>query len=396
MPPAQKPPATTTPPAAPVTTQTPSSPAATPGPGPTISGRPPELPLRRYEPRIWEAKLEANIYLAPLLRGETAPIQLRSVVAWVPMIAQSTFSVVDPASVKAQLFVQGQPARNMNDRVAWVQQLPFGMAAIGIGVGDVSGQSLRWNVSWKVQVWNSRLDETAAAAITWPQEWPAEVRHALEPQPGIESDAPEFKRFVERTSEGKLRQVTPYIAAKELVRATVRSFRTVDMTGLRQENGFTRGLMLQGAYAAMQNAGGSVHDMTAACVAVLRAAGIPARVVVGMSDLPGGSSGQTRTRLLTWAELYLPTAGWVPFDPAKLRGSGNALPAPDRPWPNFGNWDDLNQRVPLSYTWSTPAPGASSLPYPAVWGWSGSGYTVEGITQDSIGLQIVNRGRGQE
>jgi hypothetical protein len=314
----------------------------------------------------------------------------------VPIIAQSTFSVVDPSSVTAQLFVQGQPARAMKDRVTWVQQLPFGMAAMGIAVGDVSGQSLRWNVTWRVQVWNSRLDEAAAAAITWPHEWPAEVRHSLAPQPGIESDAPEFRQFVERVSEGRLRQVTPYIAAKELVRATIRSFRAVDMTGLRQENGFTRGLVLQGAYAAMQNGQGSVHDMAAACVAVLRAAGIPARVVVGMADLPGGSSGQTRTRLLTWGEFYLPSAGWVPFDPAKLRGSGNALPAADRPWPNFGNWDELNQRVPLSYTWSTPAPGASSLPYPAVWAWSGSGYTVDGITQDSIGLQMVGRGRGQE
>ncbi|MBL9140321.1 MAG: transglutaminase domain-containing protein, partial [Phycisphaerae bacterium] len=256
--------------------------------------------------------------------------------------------------------------------------------------------SLRWNVTWRAKVWNTQLNDAAAAAIAWPQEWPAEVQQALKPQPGIESDAPEFKQFVQRVSEGRLRQVTPFIAAKELIRSTVQSFRTMDKVGLRQENNFTRGLVLQGAYAAMQNGNGSSHDVVASCVAVLRAAEIPARAVVGMSDSVATSSGATKTRLLSWGEFYLPDTGWIPFDVVALRGAGNSLPPPERAWPNFGSWDDLNQRVPLSFAWSAPAPGASSLPYPAVWSWTASGYTVDGVTQDAIGLQMLNRGRVQE
>lgn len=402
--PASTPPTKPTQPAGPTSPTGPSgaqpgqgaAPQGTQGLGPTISGRPPEGPLRRYEPRIWEAKFEANVYFAPRVRGETSPLQLRSVTAWFPMIAQNTWAQTDPSSVRAELFVQGQPARNMNQRVAWQHQLPHGTAAIGIGVGDVVGQSLRWNISWRVKVWNTALDEAAAAAIAWPQEWPPEVRDALLPQPGIESDSPDFAQFVQTVSQGKLRQVTPYVAAKELVRAVLLNFRSVDRTGLYQENGFTRGLIVQGAQSAMQARAGSIHDVSAACTATLRAAGIPARFVVGMTDQPTSTSNTTKTRLLSWVEFYLPNVGWIPFDPNSLLSRGNSLPAVNRPWPDFGNWDELNQRVPLAYTWSCPAPNSSSLSYPAVWSWAGHGFVVQSTGQDAIGLQLVSRGRAQE
>ncbi len=389
-PPASTPPASTPP----ATTPPATSPASTPGTLPsTVSGRPPEPPLKRVEGRRYEVKLEANIYLAPVARGETAPLQLQAVSAWVPIITQSTWSQVDPDSLQAQLFVQGQLATSVRDRITWKYGLPFGMAAVGMAIGDVSGQSLRWNMSWTEVVWNTQLNDAAAATIAWPQAWPDEVQAALQPQPGIESNAPEFKQFVQRVSGGKLRSVTPFVAAKQLIKATAGSFKTMDNTGLRQENGFTRGLMLQGAYAAMQSGNGSSHDLSAACVAVLRAAGIPARVIVGATDIPA-SSGVTRTRLITWAEFYLPNAGWVPFDPLEIRRRATALPAPDKAWPSFGTWDDLNERLPLSYTWSAPVPGSQSLPYPAVWSWFATG-TISGnaVANDMIGVQLVNRGR---
>ncbi|MFO0963340.1 MAG: transglutaminase-like domain-containing protein [Phycisphaerales bacterium] len=366
------------------------------GGGSTISGRPPELPLQRVTPRQYDVKFEGSIWAPGVSRGDTAPMQLSAMTVWFPMILQSTWSAVDPASLKPELWIEARKDPKIGDRVQYRQGLPFGLSAMGFPVGDVAGQSLKWNVTWRVQVWSAKLDEAAAARTTWPVDWPAEVQEALRPQPGIESDAPEFKAFVDRVSQGKLRAVSPWIAAKELVRATIKVFRNIDNDGLRVESGFTRGLVLNGALSSMNAASGTAHDMTAACTAVLRAAGIPARAVIGAADLPTSSGNATRTRLISWGEFYLPGAGWVPYDPVDLRGAIRGGLSLDRSWPSFGNWSDLNERIPLSYTWIAPIPGTTSMPYPAVWSWSTHGVINTQVISDMVGIQIVGRGRAKE
>jgi hypothetical protein len=260
----------------------------------------------------------------------------------------------------------------------------------------MAGQSLKWSVAWRAQCWSSRVDEAAAARVTWPETWPPEVQECLAPQPGIESDSADFKAFVDRVSKGNLRSVTPWIAAKELVRATITAFRNVDTDGLAVENGFTRGIVLNGAWKAMNSGGGSSHDVAAACVAVLRAAGIPARVVLGMADLPTGSGGNTRARLVTWCELYLPGAGWAPFNPVDLRGSVRGGLSLERPWPSFGTWQDLNTRIPISYTWAAPVAGSFTMPYPSGWSMTGATLMSSSSSSDQVGVQIIGRGRVKE
>lgn len=62
--------------------------------------------------------------------------------------------------------------------------------------------------------------------------------------------------------------------------------------------------------------GGSA-DISSVFVAVLRAAGIPAREVCGL--LPDGKSGNITQAFHVWAEFYVPGAGWVSADPAAVR-----------------------------------------------------------------------------
>ncbi len=325
------------------------------------------------------------------------PMQLQATTVWLPLVMQSTFSMYDPSSVKCEQWLEGRKDPHAQERVQYKQGLAFGLSAVGIPFGEVAGQSLKWVVTWRAQCWSSKIDEAAAARITWPAEWPAEVQEALQPQPGIESDAPEFKAFVDKVSQGKLRSVTPWIATKELVRATINAFRAVDNDGLRVESGFTRGLVLSGALASMRTGSGSIHDVCAACVATLRAAGIPSRVVIGLADLPTSSGNATRARLVTWCEFYLPTAGWVPFSPSDLRGALRGGLSLDRPWPEFGTWDELNERIPVSYTWIAPVPGSTSMPYPAVWSWTTHGGVMNTqIISDMVGVQIIGRGRAKE
>jgi hypothetical protein len=358
----------------------------------TISGRPPEPPLTRLDARIWEAKLEASLWAPSMRRGDTETIQLKDIRVWMPFVLQSTWSSVDASTIKTDIWVQGQRHPAPADATSYRQGLSQGLAAVGMLIPEVKGQSLKWTVSWYEQCWASQVDEAAAARITWPADWPAEVKECLEAQPGVEAGHADFKAFVNRVSGGRLRQVTPWVAAKELVRATIQAYTAVDMDGTRIENSFPRGVVFNGAWQSMKTGTGSIHDVTASCVAVLRTAGIPARIVLGITEVPV-SSGVTKARFVSWAEFYLPNAGWVPFNPADLRGSIRGGLSIERPWPSFGTWDELNAYLPICYGFAAPVPGAASMPYPAGYVWTARGQIDLSRASDAVTLQIMGRGR---
>lgn len=372
---------------------------AVPGQAPsfaTISGPPPELPLRRTDPRLWEGRIDSSLWAPSMRRGDTQTLQLRNIMIWVPVVVQSTWSQVDPSSIRTEIWVQGERHPSPADRTSFRQGLQDGLAAVGISIPEVSGQSLKWSIRWTEQCWSSVVDESAAARITWPVEWPAEAKACLAAQPGIEAGSDDFRRFVDQVAGGKLRQVTPWVAAKELVRATVNAFTALDADGIRVENGFPRGVIFNGAWNAMRSRKGTCHDLSAACVAVLRTAGIPARVVFGITEVDGPGAGAGRTRFVTWCEFWLPGAGWVPFSPSDLRGGARGGLAVDRPWPCFGTWDDLNRRLPICFGFAAPVPGARAMPYPCGYSWSASGSIDLSQSSDSITLQVTGRGRVRE
>lgn len=363
----------------------------------TISGRPPEPPARRVEPRIWEISFESNI-ASPITPDRTTPaLTVPQVNFWMPLVLQSTYSVIDPSSVRTEVSIDGRLKPLPPEAIQFRQGLSQGMSAVGFGLRNVSAQGLKWLVRWRVQCWSSVVDEAAAAAATWPTEWPEDARGSLQAEPGIEAGHPDMKAFVDRVSKGNLRSVTPWIAAKELVRATITSYRGVDATGTRIENGFTRGVVFNGALSSLRAGTGSSHDLVAACVAVLRTADIPARIVLGAAEVLNSSGTSTPTRLVSWGELWLPGAGWVPFDPNELRSSIRGGLSLERPWKRFGTWDGLNECIPLCYGWSLAMPGFHSLPYPAGFVWSlAPGQVDLTMMKDRVIMQILSRGRGRE
>jgi hypothetical protein len=277
------------------------------------------------------------------------------------------------------------------------QGLSQGMSAIGFPFASLATQSLKWAVTFRAQCWNAVVDESAAARITWPTDWPAEAQESLGAAPGFEVGHPDFKAFVDRVSGGKLRSVTPWIAAKELVRATVNAYRAYDDDGIRIENGFPRGIVFNGARATLAAGSGTSHDCVAACVTVLRTAGIPARAVLGMAEVDSSSTGTSRTRLVSWAEFWLPQAGWISFSPDLLRSQARGGLNVERPWKYFGSWDGLNECIPLCYGWELPVAGHRSMPFPAGFVWN-STMTPEQYARinDRITLQILGRGRAKE
>jgi transglutaminase-like putative cysteine protease len=348
------------------------------------SGRPPTGPLQRYEPRIYDITFDVTL-------TTYSPFDLSQ-----PVIFQSTYSTVESDSLTARLWLGGREDTTLRQRTRLDDGFPFQTRLAVMPVESYTGTSVRFRVGYRVTSWSSRIrSEAAAASITWPREWPAEVRDGLQPQMYIQSDDPLFARAVEDASGGQLHLVPPYLAAKDLVRYVLRHVRTTGSGEVRGNLGVLRGLKLVGASQAAGTGLGGPNDLVCACVAILRAAGIPARPVIGLEESRTELGGlkQPRVEFVTWAEFYLPDAGWVPFDPVEMRGRGVLNLDVRRPWPEFGTMDDLNRRVPLAYHFVPPA--TLEAPFPAVWGWDPRPGGDPGTWPD-IKLDLKHRGRSRD
>jgi hypothetical protein len=368
------------------------------------SGRPPVGPLERYDPRIYDIRYEVTLStdkfhepkiqpgdpdrgIQPRLR-QRPPFDLADAVIMMPLIYQGTYSRMDQDSLAGQLWLQHRQDPTLNERSRIEEGLPFHTHLAVIPIEKFFGRNLRWSIGFRVRVFSSRINDEAAERIAWPREWPEEVQDGLKPQTFIESDHEIFKQTVERVSEGRLRLVPPYLAAKDLVRYCVNELQVYGDGLDRGEFGVLRGLEMSGALTAAQSGRGTAHDLVCVCVAILRAANIPARPVIGIYE-----DDEDRDVLVSWAEFYLPDAGWIPFDPDEMRGKAIQSRSVHEPWPEFGTMKRLNRRIPLAYHFIPPVTAESPL-RPAVWGWdprpSGPPYV-----EQRINISIVSRGHLQ-
>ncbi len=361
------------------------------------SGRPPQGPLERYKPRVYDLTFDVTLTTAfNFDAGLQANYELTDTPVVVPVILQGTYSAVQPDSIRPQLWLEGREDLTLPQRARLDDGYPFQTRLVVIPVPSFHGKTLRFAVTYRAQAWSSRMtSEQAAASVPWPRDWPEEVKDGLQPQMYIESNDPVFARAVEQASQGRLRMVPPYYAAKELVRYCINNFR-MSGNGLIQANlGVVRGMEIAGAQVAAANGRGSPNDLVCLCVATLRAAGIPARPVIGVEkpddedELRGRN---TTPRFKTWAEFFLPDVGWVPFDPVEMAGKGVRNLDVSRAWPEFGTMKDLNRRVPLGYHFLPPA--TVEAPYaPGVWGWDPR--PGDPGTEPIVRFTVLNRGKGR-
>ncbi|MEW5733735.1 MAG: transglutaminase domain-containing protein [Thermodesulfobacteriota bacterium] len=80
----------------------------------------------------------------------------------------------------------------------------------------------------------------------------------------------------------------------------------------------TRGCGTGDICKLMEKPGGKCVDISSLFVALARAAGVPAREVLGIRQGKGDAQDIT-TWQHCWAEFFLPGYGWVPVDPADVR-----------------------------------------------------------------------------
>jgi hypothetical protein len=349
--------------------------------------------IRREDPQLFEVTFE--VALSPYI---TAPI----VDPWpvtasadfvLPLVPTMATAEIDRNSLKAEVLVRGRHDAGAESAAHLADGRPFGQSWATVPVRNFAVDSLRWRVKWRERSFTPAVDEAVLSRSTWPREWPAEAREFLKPQTAIESDAPIFAGLVRTAAGESLRQVSPYLAAKDLVRAVCTSFRGVDTSGLvRHSSGAILGLKLGGAGRALSESKGSSHDLVAACVATLRAAGIPARPVIAVWKEIDRPAGRPNTILVSWGEFLVPGAGWVVFDPLGMRSGPLRSLDVKKPWPGFGAIDDLNEACPFCYGFGPE--GAIWPFYPAVWGAQPTAGTPAGVPSGFVTVSMSSRGKG--
>lgn len=355
-----------------------------------------EGPVRHVDPE--DRELVFSVTIAPYwFYGEDPEIRaqrhftLRETPIVMPVIREGSSSMVDMSSIDGRVWLDGTPDPNAraNARVE-NDKLPMNTAMVTMPIERFDGREVRWELRYLARTWSTEIDERALQQIAWPREWPEDVKAALGPQFLIESNDPIFAQAVEHVSGGRLRFVPPYLAAKDLVRYCVNNIR-INGDGINMGlNNRLHGFDMIGAAAAAKAQEGGPHDLVCVCVAMLRAAGIPARVVIGAEDKrTRRAAGAETTSFVTWAEFYLPEAGWIPFDPDEMRGAGVARLDVTREWPHFGRMKDLNERVPLSYYFMPPV-AVSSPRNPAVWGWSPRPRSM-GTADQFVSMNLISR-----
>ncbi|MCE2966953.1 MAG: transglutaminase-like domain-containing protein [Phycisphaerales bacterium] len=270
-------------------------------------------------------------------------------------------------------------------------------------MANLEGRNATLKLTIPMLTRSTKADESLLREVPWPKGGFSNTgQSALQPQMFVEwtndpNEVPETQKAFAAAAARYLnnadpKTLKPYVVAKMIAAGVLREIQPSG-NGVRQNrNGSINSIELNGAGSVFKNNRGTEPDVVSYFVGTLRAAGIPARTVIGVdaSDSVSGGlnpafSGSSKERLYTWAEFCLvcPDTGrdvWIPVDIIRQRKSGSRPPALDREWKYFGSHEDLEYLLPLAFQFAPPTSaspaGQKPLP-PAVWTWSSAPATAE-------------------
>ena len=326
--------------------------------GPSAQSAPPgNGAVVRSDPKITEVRLEVDLYsIVPTNVVDDARIvgqsfHFRQVEVGVPVLLRTSWCDTDFDKLAAQAWVDGFELRF--DRAKFFERPAAGQQAIlryTLDTGRNDFAQLRTQATYLVQRWDVSVDERAAAAVTWPREWPTETQAFLGREFGINPEDEAIKSLASGASPGGPRAVTPFFAARNSVVAVLARWKSLTgSTGERNPDRSLRGFAFSTGTWGLAAGKGSAVELCATCVAAIRSTGIPSRMVHGLRTEAGGND-KSRVEFHTICEFFLPDTGWVPFDPLEMRSNGAATKSGSAPIKGFANVTDLRKVLPLAYT----------------------------------------------
>ncbi len=396
----------------------PAQPAQQTPPGTPAAAQPDEPPLepspyiKRVKPRRWtlttDVFIGATQWLEPqdgvqVPKHDTFEFETATVVFPVlPETASSVLEVWGPADQEVPA-VSGRV--ELGDRV-----LADEVTILSQGIGGGPLPCGTWRAQWQVQpaeegrhtvrelelyvsvaqvCYETVFDDPGASQLDWPTgPWPPEAAACFQPQTFVDFntrgegyDVSPIAALVQQWTEGQdPRNVKPVVLAKYLAGKVVEHVQVSGEGLVFDVTGLLKGFETPGAAEVAATGRGTEVDLPCLLVAVYRAVGIPARLVIGYDKEGEGdqvylkkTKGAGEFRI--WVEFCVydeanHTMGWVPVDIVQMRRQQNRMPRDyhNRPLKYFGTHDRLDDIAPIAFHFHPPTT-VRSYGAPAFWGW---------------------------
>lgn len=330
---------------------------------------------------------------------ETQPVVFEEALFVYPLIGETAGGVPYPeeARVRLQLDVRaGDDRRVVPDRdwpvnenvLTNVYRVMDGYQGptdlMVLDVGPIENTVLTLEAQLDVRLWETEIDEVRADAVEWPTDpWPPQLVSALEPQLFVEPDDPAVRELLGRFLNGEdPRSVRPYALAKHLAASVVNyiEFTESDRHAVGRgsnvaiaQSVLVNGFGVHGAVPMAITGRGNRFDAPCLLCALYRAAGLPARLVIGLDARSQQPGNEVLPEIRSWVEFALldddrDVTEWIPVDISAQRDFSSRAPALDRVWEHFGRNRELDTLIPISHHWHPPTTVTNDGP-PALWGW---------------------------
>jgi len=340
--------------------------------------------MKRGRERDWTLTVTIQVNSVKNRDGNGMPIpetmNLRTAAVVFPAIESFASGVLDSERYKGELRFNEKVVDDSHEFLSGYQG---GTRLARWTMTEQVGKDMTLVVTLPVTTWETIFDENAAMAVPWPANWSDRASSALQPDTIVNSNDPAVQALVKRWTEGKDPKSIPPVQLAKFLAGKVMEHVQLSGNGLvAADNGLLMGVGLQSVEETATSGRGSEHDMVVLLAAVYRAAGLPARTVIGY-DVTGkkekdnfldkGRGSGSGMQLRGWVEFCLYDEGtkkelWVPVDIVRMRGSSNRVPPLNRPWKYFGTHDELENVIPFALQYHPPTTVVAHGAY-AFWGW---------------------------